>query len=238
MLGLRLASPQGLSVAWKWILAALVVHVTVDQLLFSYMRSGSLWPALSLFLAFALRRRINRRVATAMVAVMVLFILVLEPLSDMRQQSIVGRGRFNRLVSDTRPNPAGFTDGMMHVLARVSTSSQLSQIGRIADEDGLLGGETVSYALFIFIPRAIWPDKPQIAPAQWFAEKIGRGQRLASGKFSNAVNMTVPGELFLNFGWIGTILGLALYQALYGWLISVTWNATMVAYRTIIRSGR
>lgn len=78
----------------------------------------------------------------------------------------------------------------------------------------------MSGAMFVFIPRVLWPDKPTVVPGQWFAERLGRGQATATG-FSNAINMTVPGELYLNFGWLGMLLGLTMLALLY----AVVWDA-------------
>jgi hypothetical protein len=108
------------------------------------------------------------------------------------------------------------------VFSRLTTFNQLSQVGRVVAEDGFHKGSTMSYLSYVFVPRFLWPDKPTVAKGSWFAYRIGQARILSDGRFSNAINMTVPGELYLNFGWIGVAIGCALVGALLGWL----WNAT------------
>jgi len=111
---------------------------------------------------------------------------------------------------------------LMVLIARGCNFGQLSQIARIADEEGYYYGTTLEYLSYAFIPRLIWPEKPLITPGQWFAEKIGHGSRLSDTSFSNSINMSVAGEFYLNFGWLGAIGGLLLLSLLY----SLIWEAT------------
>src|SRR5687768_1361876 len=109
------------------------------------------------------------------------------------------------------------------VLSRLTTFNQLSQIGRVVTEDGFLGGETLEYLGFAFIPRAIWAEKPKIAKGAWWALRIGQANVWADGTITNSVNMTIPGELYLNFGWIGVIGGCAVF----GILIAALWSRAL-----------
>jgi hypothetical protein len=67
-------------------------------------------------------------------------------------------------------------------------------------------GKTLQVTLFGFIPRAIWPDKP-----------IGIGKELTryvTGPYyhrtSHSIAPTIPADFYLNFGWIGLVVGGAL----------------------------
>jgi hypothetical protein len=106
------------------------------------------------------------------------------------------------------------------VLSRLTTFNQLSQIGRVVNEDGFLGGSTLEYLGFAFIPRFLWPEKPKIAKGAWWALRIGQANVWPDGTISNSVNMTIPGELYLNFGWVGVVGGCALF----GILIAALWS--------------
>jgi hypothetical protein len=68
----------------------------------------------------------------------------------------------------------------------------------------------------------LWPDKPLIQLGAWFALEIGVATTTDYGRANNSINMTVAGELFLDFGWLGVILG----SLLFGGFISVLWNST------------
>ena len=108
------------------------------------------------------------------------------------------------------------------VVSRMTTLNQLSQVGRVVHEDGFLEGETLEYLAYAFIPRAIWPEKPAIAKGAWFALRIGQANLSRDGRISNSVNMTIPGELYLNFGWSGVFLGCWLF----GTILGVLWSRT------------
>lgn len=104
--------------------------------------------------------------------------------------------------------------------SRLTTFNQLSQIGRVVAEDGFLNGKTLEYMGFALIPRFLWPEKPAIAKGQWWALRIGQANVRFDGTITNSVNMTIPGELYLNFGWPGVLLGCLLF----GMFVGVLWN--------------
>jgi len=68
----------------------------------------------------------------------------------------------------------------------------------------------------------LWPDKPLIQIGAWFALEIGIGSKTSLGTANNSINMTVAGELYLDFGWIGVILG----SLLFGAFLAILWNST------------
>jgi hypothetical protein len=150
-----------------------------------------------------------------------LFVVAFKPLGELRGK-IYGGERLTMIAQQSPFGTPAADDadgadpvGVFTLLARLSTYNQLSQIVRIADEEGFYEGETLSYITYAFIPRFLWSDKPMITPGQWFAAKLGKGQYLSGNTFSNAINMTIPGEFYLNFGWLGVVLGLAVESLLY-----------------------
>ncbi len=112
------------------------------------------------------------------------------------------------------------------LLGRLTNFNQLSQVGRIVKEDGFLDGETLEYLGYALIPRFLWPGKPAIAKGAWFALRIGQARILPDGRISNSVNMTIPGELYLNFGPLGVVLGCLLFGAIIGafWFRTAFWS--------------
>jgi hypothetical protein len=52
--------------------------------------------------------------------------------------------------------------------------------------------------------------------------EIGQAYMRRDGSISNSVAMTIPGELYLNFGWPGVVLGCLAY----GMLLGVFWTRT------------
>jgi hypothetical protein len=82
---------------------------------------------------------------------------------------------------------------------------------------GLQLGATMDYAWFAFVPRIIWPNKPQVNRGSWFSVYIGFARSEDRG-FS--LGMTAIGELYWNFGLIGVLLGMLLTGSLHG----LTWG--------------
>ncbi|MBX2943816.1 MAG: hypothetical protein KF860_15870 [Cyclobacteriaceae bacterium] len=108
------------------------------------------------------------------------------------------------------------------ITSRLSIIPQVSNIILLTRKNGFYNGETLSYFKYVFIPRFIWPDKPLIRQGQWFAVEIGNAYYNKQGKANNSVNMTVPGEFYLNFGWTGLIMGCLLF----GGVMATIWNVT------------
>lgn len=216
------ASPRGaLPRGWMALPVVLMAAGVVQPALFSYMRSGVVWPVLAFCLPFVLRKALTPSRILAGLLFLTAFIAVFEPLGELRgvvegqERAAALAEELGRGDSSAAQQADPLTLGAIAVLARLSTFNQLSQVVAIAHEEGFYHGKTLEYLGFVFIPRALWPEKPTVAPGQWFAEKLGRGRAQGDSAFSNAINMTIPGELYLNFGWSGTILGLAAMGLLY-----------------------
>ncbi|MDO6588959.1 MULTISPECIES: O-antigen polymerase [Rhodobacterales] len=85
----------------------------------------------------------------------------------------------------------------------------------------LLHGESYTWWLFGWVPRAIWLEKPAIDLGVYFKREIM--QTFTGGAF----NVTGPGEAFINFGWFG--LGVApVLGAIYRKGEEILLNATQV----------
>ncbi len=153
----------------------------------------------------------------------VLFVLFAGTFGSLRRSMGYGTQRIDALMSETPRD----VQNTQHVIARFTTINQLSQVFRVVKEDGFYRGKTLSYLTFVFIPRFLWPAKPKIAMGRWFAYRISIwyniGQPINHLDYTNSVNMTIPGELYLNFNWIGVVLGCLLIGALFALL----WQPTL-----------
>jgi hypothetical protein len=107
------------------------------------------------------------------------------------------------------------------LLERSSNIAQLTNVVDLVERNGLYQGAASAPLIAALIPRILWPDKPQVQLGAWFALEIGAASITASGRANNSVNMTVEGELFLDFGWIGLVLG----GIFFGGMIAMFWNA-------------
>jgi len=75
------------------------------------------------------------------------------------------------------------------------------------------GGGTLFESLTIFIPRAFWQDKP-VGLGTWITEAF------YGMKISHAANTvpTWPGELYLDFGTSGVVLGMGFMGVVCSWI--------------------
>jgi hypothetical protein len=218
--------------AWtKWLLFAAIICDVTYSLLFSYMRGEVVYPLLMFFLALMMRKAMTKKHIALVLLLLPVLAFVYRGIGELRGYGIYGAERVTKLTEQLGPGAAGadspeeregIDNALMTLMARGCLFGQLSQVARIVDEEGYYDGETLEYITYAFIPRIIWPEKPLITPGQWFAEKIGRGWRISDTSFSNSINMTLAGEFYLNFGWIGAILGVALMTFLF----AIFWSAT------------
>ena len=229
LINYRWQSPHTTLPSWsRWLPYCAMLFEASFHLMFSSLRVRILWPIAALLLPYVLLKALNpRRIVLALLLILG-FMLIFKPVGELRGQ-VYGTERLREITRRTSVLDSGEAAdddpdewGLLAVLARLSTFNQISQVVDIAEREGFYHGETLQYISYVFIPRLLWPEKPLITPGQWFAEKIGQGRQLDEGRFSNAINMTIPGELYLNFGWLGTLAGLSFLGLLYFLL----WGAT------------
>jgi len=193
--------------------------------LFDYLRSGIVVPLFAFTLAAVIGTRTVRILGTRyfmpIYAIVIGFAAYFAAMGQVRLSGATGTERV-AAVFETQDQAANDSESDHGLMVRLTTLNQLSQIGRLTQQSGYLRGQTLTYLAFAFIPRVIWPDKPTIAKGQWFAFRIGQAIEKPDGTYSSAVNMTVPGELYLNFGWIGVALGCFGLGALF----AVLWSRT------------
>jgi hypothetical protein len=92
-------------------------------------------------------------------------------------------------------------------------------VGFIVDQvrqGGFLLGGTMTYAAYSFIPRIIWPDKPDVTRGGWFTFYLGFSHSPDSS--TTSTGQTATGELYWNFGLSGVLGGMFLIGALLGCL--------------------
>ena len=210
-----------------WISLLFALLLSFDALLYAYLRGDILMP----WFSFALGGISGKPILKTLKSVPFLLIFCLTfifftyfgMLAIVRGERIYGIERLDRLSQLNELSREGDLDVLLqHPLARRSTVNKQSQIFELVEKNGFYNGESVSYFFYVFIPRLIWPEKPIIATGQWFAKEIGMGSILESGRFSNSINMTIPGELYLNFGWTGVVVGCTCV----GFLFILIWEST------------
>ena len=200
-----------------WIfLYVMIIGLAAHAFFFSFLRISMIMPvafaALGLLFSHGLKFLGSLRMLP-LVFLLILFASIFTVFGDIRSGAPVGLERYYAISDKLQEDQE---DDHFTLIGRLSTVNQLTQVVRLTDENGFYGGATLDYLSYVFVPRFLWPDKPVIAKGQWFAAEIGQGRWLDSGLFSNSINMTIPGELYLNFGWIGMIFGCFVVGSIVG----------------------
>lgn len=71
---------------------------------------------------------------------------------------------------------------------------------------GHLLGSSLSGLPAAFVPRVLWPDKPNVTRGAWFTTYLGFSASEATA--TTSTGMSATGELYWNFGWPGTAIGM------------------------------
>jgi hypothetical protein len=191
---------------WFW-LYLMVTTLFAYAFFFAFLRSEIIMPILFAFLGLMYAHGIKFLRSTRLIPLWGLFLvftIIFPILGQVRSTAGLGIDKYEAVTIGVKDEQA---DSGESLLARSSTVNQLTQIVRLTKDNGFYDGLTMEYLAFVFIPRFVWPEKPMVAMGQWFAAEIGQGRLLESGEFSNSINMTIPGEFYLNFGWVGVALG-------------------------------
>ncbi len=91
-------------------------------------------------------------------------------------------------------------------LTRLFESLPVGYIQGEIRKGGYKMGETLEYAKYAFIPRLLWPDKPNVSRGAWFTTYLGFAAR--EEEATSSTGMTSAGEWYWNFGIPGVVLGM------------------------------
>ena len=210
-----------------WCAFALAGMESYRALLFAYLRGEILVPWFAFAVGGLLGRPRQRTLATApyllVYGVAVLFFAYYGVMALVRTERIYGTKRIPRLVQMRHEIVGGGRDVVLqNPVVRRATLTKQSRIFDLVARNGLYRGESMSYYWYVFIPRFIWRSKPIIQKGGWFAHELGLAREIGGGRHSNAINMTIPGELYLNFGWVGAVLGCVGV----GFILMLIWHST------------
>jgi hypothetical protein len=67
------------------------------------------------------------------------------------------------------------------------------------------GGWSISYIVLTYVPRIVWPGKPDVTIGRWVTDYFGSGPLIQS-----ATGPSWVGELYFNFGWAGIVVGMGI----------------------------
>jgi len=200
---------------------ALTLYVlqTYVALLTAFLRSDLIIPSFCLFLGYFIGKGHIKYVFSYRILP---FILIVVLYSSTFSSLQTNRSNFINAFYETSAPIEKSTENSTALLDRNANLAQLTNIVKLVKQNGFYEGKASAPLVLALIPRFIWPDKPVIAIGAWFALEIGAAYKADNGRANNSINMTLPGELYLDFGWTGLVLG----SLLMGAFIAALWNAT------------
>ena len=174
------------------------------------------------------------RVPVAPIVVTVMLVIFLSPVKsdyrerawygddqDLAQQSSLTRGQLwieqatdywsdtlagNRDIAEATSSATGRTDFIHQVAYIYSMTPSVIPYQY---------GKTYSFFLVSFVPRILWPDKPLAGSANVFYA-VTYGVTTEEGAKTSTFGVSILGEAFINFGWIGVILIMLVQGILLG----------------------
>jgi hypothetical protein len=220
----RLGAAYNITRYQRYALTLFIIQ-TIIAVLYSFLRTEMLLPTLCFAIGYLLGKRSLKDVfsykAIPFIAMLFLFNAYFDSFGNHRTNLSVGFQRLTELDMISRQETYYEDVEKQSVLFRSSVLPQLTSLVGLVETKGFYNGAAISPLFIALIPRFLWPEKPLIGLGAWFATEIGQG-RATDTWFSNSINMTIPGHLYLDFGWIGVILG-CLFM---GGFLVILWNSS------------
>ena len=150
-------------------------------------------------------------------ACLLLFVGVFYALDTYRsRRTLTSQVSITALTANTRvASTAGIQGSIHRFMQRVGYGGYLADVVGAVDS-GVVAperGATLWPGFFWFIPRAIWHTKPLLGIGGWWAVTV-----LGWGPDGGSAAVTVPGDLYLNFGVVGVFGGMLAYGLLLRFL--------------------
>jgi hypothetical protein len=114
------------------------------------------------------------------------------------------------------------SEGFDYFASRISLKDSVELIvARTGKDVEFKEGYTLKPLLFAFIPRFILPDKQDASTGRLFNREFH-----ISASLNTYISVSALGELYWNFGWTGTIIGMICIGLLLAWVTRSTLGRT------------
>jgi hypothetical protein len=204
-------------------LALLAIWITIPPTMAFNFWSGSkslfFAPLAMLLLTYlVVFRRLRIRWVVAGITVLALFY----PSAQFYRQVILDEN--TKTIPEVLQDPAGAIRGVSAFLSTYEfgeyfrqglqmTSRRFTGLGILStivrdtpDRVPYQMGWSIGYIFLSYVPRILWPGKPETTIGQWVTDHYGGGPFIRTH-----TGPTWIGELYFNFGWIGVVVGMAVF---------------------------
>jgi hypothetical protein len=202
----------------RFALIVLVAIVPVTMLVgfLSGSKTSTLLPIAFVALTYVLEKR---RVPVTFIAVGALLLAVIYPASEYVRAYLL-RGEAQSVAELLKESGSATSDVSEYVRSREMgdyLSEGFSAVAARLDSTGVVSvivrdtprlspyqnGSTLVLFFVSFVPRALWPEKPNIAIGQFITDVYGSGPEVESSTGPSQI-----GDYYLNFGYGGVIAGM------------------------------
>lgn len=104
---------------------------------------------------------------------------------------------------------------------RASSAQMGGVVMRVAEQDGFIGAVTIHILPVIFIPRALWSEKPSFSPGSWFTWYLGKAPTPKAARSSTA--MMLGTEIY----WMAGLWSLIPVSLALGVLYALIWRGLL-----------
>jgi len=201
----------------------LYIVITYIAIISAFLRFDLILPTVSLFAGFFIGKENLKYLFTYRIIPLLIILAIYASIFKSLQSN---RSNFSAVIFRNteiagNSNFENVNEGT-GLLERTSNLSQLTSVMRLVKENGFYNGKVSEPLLAGLIPRFLWPDKPTIALGSWFATEITGSHYGKHVRSTNSINMMIAGELYLDFGWMGVMIG----SLFTGAFFAILWNAT------------
>ena len=211
----------------KWLLP-IVVAVVLVQIVLGFVVNIKSLAMIAGILVIVTCVFVDGRLPKAWIAAGVVFVIVGFPILQASRSEVHGERHIARstilenlgstlgiaLAAKDRVNTG--EDRALTFLERTSVRGSVQMIvERTGEGVKFQNGYTLVPLLSSFIPRLLWPDKPDVATGRIVNKEFN-----VSEYEDTFISPSILGELYWNFGWAGVILGMALIGGAVGSLAS------------------
>lgn len=122
-----------------------------------------------------------------------------------------GQSAYNAIQEREVGAESGWRDGVEKTVRRLDLLTSIAQVLTLGDRANVVKGNVSWWILPIypFVPRFIWHDKPILDEGARFTIALGGNfYRGADTQGMSSTAITYPGDLVLQFGFIGLIVGM------------------------------
>lgn len=210
---LVLSSLRGNAIAW--VLSVILIPIDLAVGLLTFSKTEVMMTLIFVYLGFLHHKATLQRIVFGLIVLVGVF-SQLDPVMHFGRNELWRTTASQQAPLSTRLEIVKMysenvldrdsSDDRQYALARLSYVNTGTMV--VAMRDQGQPGDTLRYAFVVLVPRAIWPEKPQITVV---------GSELytaATNQIGSSISPGIFAEAYWNMGWLGVLTMMSLYGAM------------------------